>query len=107
VLDGGSFQDGYGNNIAQGLAASEIHTFRNNLINEFRLDSITLIPIATISTTIPTLRNNCPFLPRRTLPSGREHRRPAFDQLQRWHRGRWQFRISACHRKAAQLRFHR
>jgi hypothetical protein len=36
VLDGGSFQDGYGNNIAQGLAASEIHTFRNNLINEFR-----------------------------------------------------------------------
>ena len=36
VLDGGSFQDGYSNNTAQGLAASEIHTFRNNLINEFR-----------------------------------------------------------------------
>jgi hypothetical protein len=36
VLDGGSFQDGYSDNIAQGLAASEIHTFRNNLINEFR-----------------------------------------------------------------------
>ncbi len=36
VLDGGSFQDGYGNNTAQGLAASEIHTFRNNLVNEFR-----------------------------------------------------------------------
>jgi hypothetical protein len=36
VLDGGSFQDGYGNNTAQGLAASEIHSFRNNLINEFR-----------------------------------------------------------------------
>jgi hypothetical protein len=36
VLDGGSFQDGYGNNTAQGLAASELHTFRNNLINEFR-----------------------------------------------------------------------
>ncbi|MGA7292590.1 MAG: TonB-dependent receptor [Terriglobales bacterium] len=36
VLDGGSFQDGYSNNTAEGLAASEIHTFRNNLINEFR-----------------------------------------------------------------------
>ena len=36
VLDGGSFQDGYGNNTAEGLAASELHTFRNNLINEFR-----------------------------------------------------------------------
>ena len=36
MLDGGSFQDGYSNNIAQGLAASEMHTFRNNLINEFR-----------------------------------------------------------------------
>src|ERR1700674_895001 len=36
VLDGGSFQDGYSDNAAQGLAASEIHTFRNNLINEFR-----------------------------------------------------------------------
>ena len=35
-LDGGSFQDGYGNNTAIGLAASEVHTFRNNLINEFR-----------------------------------------------------------------------
>src|SRR5580698_10031588 len=27
ILDGGSFQDGSSNNIAQGLAASEIHTF--------------------------------------------------------------------------------
>jgi hypothetical protein len=36
ILDGGSFQDGSSNNIAQGLAASDIHTFRNNLINEFR-----------------------------------------------------------------------
>ncbi len=36
VLDGGSFQDGNSDNTAQGLAASEIHTFRNNLINEFR-----------------------------------------------------------------------
>jgi Carboxypeptidase regulatory-like domain/TonB dependent receptor len=36
VLDGGSFQDGNSNNTAQGLAASEIHTFRNNLVNEFR-----------------------------------------------------------------------
>ncbi len=36
VLDGGSFQDGYSNNVAQGLAASEIHEFNNNLINEFR-----------------------------------------------------------------------
>jgi len=36
VLDGGSFQDGYSQNIAEGLAASETHTFRNNLINEFR-----------------------------------------------------------------------
>ena len=36
VLDGGAFQDGYSNNTAQGLAVSEIHTFRPNLINEFR-----------------------------------------------------------------------
>ncbi|MGA3089659.1 MAG: TonB-dependent receptor [Terriglobales bacterium] len=36
VLDGGSFQDGYSNNTAEGLAASELHTFRNDLINEFR-----------------------------------------------------------------------
>ena len=36
VLDGGSFQDGTSNNTSQGLAASEVHTFRNNLINEFR-----------------------------------------------------------------------
>jgi hypothetical protein len=36
VLDGGSFQDGYSENSARGLAASEVHTFRNNLINEFR-----------------------------------------------------------------------
>ncbi len=36
VLDGGSFQDGYSNNTAQGLAASELHAFRNNLFNEFR-----------------------------------------------------------------------
>jgi hypothetical protein len=36
ALDGGSFQDGYSDNVAEGLAASEIHTFRNNLINEFR-----------------------------------------------------------------------
>lgn len=36
VLDGGSFQDGNSNNTAEGLAASEIHTFRNNLVNEFR-----------------------------------------------------------------------
>ncbi len=36
VLDGGSFQDGHSNNKAQGLAASELHTFRNNLVNEFR-----------------------------------------------------------------------
>jgi len=35
-LDGGSFQDGYSSNDAEGLAASEIHSFRNNLINEFR-----------------------------------------------------------------------
>jgi hypothetical protein len=36
VLDGGSFQDGYSENSARGLAANEVHTFRNNLINEFR-----------------------------------------------------------------------
>jgi hypothetical protein len=36
ALDGGSFQDGYSQNSAQGLAASEIHTFRPNLVNEFR-----------------------------------------------------------------------
>jgi len=36
VIDGGGFQDGYSTNTVQGLAASEIHTFSNNLINEFR-----------------------------------------------------------------------
>jgi hypothetical protein len=36
ILDGGSFQDGFSNNTAEGLAASEVHSFRNNLINEFR-----------------------------------------------------------------------
>ncbi len=36
ALDGGSFQDGYSDNSARGLAASEVHTFTNNLINEFR-----------------------------------------------------------------------
>jgi Carboxypeptidase regulatory-like domain/TonB dependent receptor-like, beta-barrel len=36
ALDGGGFQDGYSQNSARGLAASEVHTFRNNLINEFR-----------------------------------------------------------------------
>jgi hypothetical protein len=36
ALDGGGFQDGYSDNSALGLAASEVHTFRNNLINEFR-----------------------------------------------------------------------
>jgi hypothetical protein len=36
ALDGGSFGDGFALNVYQGLAASEVHTFRNNLINEFR-----------------------------------------------------------------------
>ena len=36
ALDGGSFGDGYALNVSQGLAASEIHSFRNNLINELR-----------------------------------------------------------------------
>jgi hypothetical protein len=36
VLDGGSFQDGYSQNVAEGLAASEVHSFGNNLINELR-----------------------------------------------------------------------
>jgi hypothetical protein len=36
VLDGGSFQDGYSENDARGVAASEIHSFRPNLINELR-----------------------------------------------------------------------
>ena len=36
VLDGGSFQDGYSDNSARGLAASEIHAFRPELINELR-----------------------------------------------------------------------
>jgi hypothetical protein len=36
ALDGGSFQDGYSDNAASGLAASEFHSFRPTLINEFR-----------------------------------------------------------------------
>jgi hypothetical protein len=35
-LDGGSFQDGSSQNVAEGLAASEIHAFSNTLINELR-----------------------------------------------------------------------
>jgi len=35
-LDGGGFQDGYSQNLAEGLAASEVHSFSNNLINELR-----------------------------------------------------------------------
>jgi len=35
-LDGGGFQDGYSQNIAEGLAASWVHSFSNNLINELR-----------------------------------------------------------------------
>jgi hypothetical protein len=35
-LDGGGFQDGYSQNVAEGLAASEVHAFSNNLINELR-----------------------------------------------------------------------
>jgi hypothetical protein len=54
ALDGGSFGDGYALNVYQGLAASEIHTFRNNLINEFRfgfnhLNSHRLQPNANIN----------------------------------------------------------
>jgi hypothetical protein len=36
VLDGGGFQDGSSQNNARGLAASEIHAFRPELVNEFR-----------------------------------------------------------------------
>jgi hypothetical protein len=36
VLDGGGFQDGFSDNTAEGLAASEIHSFHSHLINEFR-----------------------------------------------------------------------
>ncbi len=36
VLDGGGFQDGYSQNNSRGLAASEIHAFRPELINELR-----------------------------------------------------------------------
>ena len=36
VLDGGGFQDGTSQNNSRGLAASEIHSFRPNLINELR-----------------------------------------------------------------------
>ncbi len=35
-LDGGGFQDGYSQNLAEGLAASEVHSFSNNLTNELR-----------------------------------------------------------------------
>jgi hypothetical protein len=35
-LDGGGFQDGYSQNVAEGLAASWVHSFSNNLINELR-----------------------------------------------------------------------
>jgi len=36
VLDGGGFQDGYSQNNSRGLAASEMHAFRPELINEAR-----------------------------------------------------------------------
>jgi hypothetical protein len=37
ALDGGSFQDGYSQNNSRGLAASELHSFGPNLINELRI----------------------------------------------------------------------
>ena len=42
VLDGGGFADGYSQNNSRGLAASEIHSFRPGLINEFRFGFNTL-----------------------------------------------------------------
>ncbi len=42
VLDGGGFADGYSQNNSRGLAASEIHSFRPNLINELRFGFNTL-----------------------------------------------------------------
>jgi hypothetical protein len=36
VLDGGGFQDGYSQNNSRSLAASEVHAFRPELINELR-----------------------------------------------------------------------
>ncbi|MGB9236605.1 MAG: TonB-dependent receptor [Terriglobales bacterium] len=36
VLDGGGFADGYSQNNARGLAASEVHSFNPNVINELR-----------------------------------------------------------------------
>ena len=70
VLDGGSFQDGSSNNTAQGLAASEIHTFRNNLINEFRfgfnhLDSTryNLYSNENVSANLPIPFPGVPYVP--------------------------------------------
>ena len=82
ILDGGSFQDGYSNNTAEGLAASELHTFRSNLFNEFRFGFNHL----------QSHRYNLNYnvnvsqqinLSRSTLRAGSW--RPAFDRLQRWH----------------------
>jgi len=42
VLDGGGFADGFSQNNARGLAASEIHSFRPNLVNELRFGFNTL-----------------------------------------------------------------
>ncbi|MGO9863327.1 MAG: TonB-dependent receptor domain-containing protein [Terriglobales bacterium] len=41
-LDGGGFADGYSQNNSRGLAASEIHSFRPDLINELRFGFNTL-----------------------------------------------------------------
>ena len=107
MLDGGSFQDGYSQNIAQGLAASEIHSFRNNLINEFRfgfnhlnshrynlnynvnVSALLQFPFREF----PTAGQNIGGLPSISFSDGTT--------------AIGEFRIPARHRKAAQLRFYR
>ena len=105
VLDGGSFQDGYSENDAEGFAASEIHTFRNNLINEFRFGFNHLnshrynLNYNVERRAATTLSREFHYGPEiGGLPSHR---------LQRWHDRHRQLWISARHRKATQLRFYR
>ncbi len=80
-LDGGGFANGYGQNNSRGLAASEIHSFRPTLINEFRfgfnhLDSHRLNPNSNVNLSAKYGFQGIPFgpslggLPQMTFSNG-------------------------------------
>ena len=90
ILDGGSFQDGYSNNTAQGLAASEIAyvSQQSDQRISLRIQSPQFPPL---QPELQRQRRAATQLSRSSL-SAPNHRRTAFNQLRRWHHGHWQLR---------------